>query len=114
MEYQNHKTRTSIAIDLKKLKMAWINGVCPTSHYQRKVMVEGHNQRQGPPPLRNTFRIFHKISEQQQFLFADSILRLGITFGVRGVNNAPPSVIKAREYVYEFIQRENQTESIAV
>ena len=69
MEYQKHKTRISIAIDLKKLKMAWINGVCPTSHYRRKVMVEGHNQRQGPPPTRNTFRIFHKISEQQQFLF---------------------------------------------
>ena len=32
---------------------------------------------------------------------------------VRGVNNAPPSA-KAREHVYEFIQRENQTESFAV
>ena len=111
MEYQKHKTRISIAIDLKKLKMAWINGVCPTSHYRRKVMVEGHNQRQGPPPLRNTFRIFHKIIDEHQMILKFKIFL--IVFGVRGVTNAPPSA-KAREYVYEFIQRENQTESIAV
>ena len=113
MEYQKHKTRTSIVIDLKKAKMARINRSRPASHYRRKVMVEGHNQRQGPPPKRSTFRIFHKISEHQKFTFADSIARLIITFGVRGVINAPPSARK-RNYVHEFTHRESQTESISI
>ena len=74
-------------------------------------MVEGHNQRQGPPPLRNTFRIFHKITNEHQMIL--KFKKFLNVHGVRGVINAPPSV-KAREYVHEFIQRENQTESIAV
>ena len=63
------------------------------------------------PPKRNTFRIFHKITNEHR----DSLWRLKFptVFGVRGVINAPPSA-KAREYVYEFIQRENQTESKSV
>ena len=113
MEYQNHKTRTSIAIDLKKLKMARINGVCPTSHYQRKVMVEGHNQRQGPPPTRNTFRIFRKELIEHHDL--PRFIKYPTVHGVRGVNNAPPSgQIRKKSNVHKFVQRENQTESIAV
>ena len=108
------KSRQSVVIDLKKSKMARINRSCPASHYRRKVMVEGHNQRQGPPPKRNTIRIFHKISEHQQFSFADSIARIGTVFGVRGVNQAPPSAREREKNVHEFVQCKNQTESIAV
>lgn len=113
MEYQKHKTRTSIVIDLKKLKMAWINGVCPTSHYQRKVMVEGHNQRQGPPPLRNTFRIFRKELIEHHDL--SRFIKYPTVHGVRGVNNAPPSgQIRKKSNVYEFIHRKNQKKSISI
>lgn len=42
-------------------------------------------------------------------------LKFPTVFGVRGVNNAPPSAIKREiSNVHEFVQRENQTESIAV
>lgn len=66
---------------------------------------------QAPPLTRNTFRIFQAINNEHR----DSKWRLKIPvfLGVRGVNNAPPSA-KAREHVYEFIQRENQTESKSV
>ena len=104
------KCERSIATDLQKSKMARINRESPASHHRRKVMVEGHNQRQAPPK-RNTFRIFHKITNEHR----DSLWRLKvpIVFGVRGVNQAPPSA-ETREHVHEPIQRENQTESIAV
>ena len=104
------KCERSIATDLQKSKMARINRESPASHHRRKVMVEGYNQRQAPPK-RNTLRIFQAINNEHR----DSKWRFKIptVLGVRGVNNAPPSA-KAREYVHEFIQRENQTESFAV
>ena len=63
------------------------------------------------PPKRNTVKIFQAINNEHR----DSLWRLKvpIVFGVRGVNNAPPSARK-RNYVHELIQRENQTESFAV
>ena len=67
--------------------------------------------RTGPPPLRNTFRIFQNIINEHQIV--SRFLKFPTVHGVRGVINAPPSV-KAREYVHEFIQRENQTESKSV
>ena len=69
---------------------------------------------QAPPLTRNTFRIFHKTSEHQQFSFADSIPRIGIVFSVRGVTNAPPSAREREINVHEFVQCKNQTESFAV
>ena len=105
------ESRKLSVIDLKKAKMARINRSCPASHHRRKVMVEGYNQRQAPPPKRNTVRIFQAINNEHR----DSKWRLKIPvfLGVRGVNNAPPSARK-RNYVHELIQRENQTESFAV
>lgn len=99
----------SIATDLQKSKMARINRESPASHHRRKVMVEGYNQRQAPPK-RNTLRIFQTISEHPSNLLN---IKFPTVFGVRGVTNAPPSA-ETRENVYEPIQRENQTESIAV
>ena len=52
-------------------------------------------------------------------IFTKKINRRNVTdkccLSVRGVNNAPPSVIKREKFnVHKFVQRENQTESIAV
>jgi len=66
--------------------------------------------RTGPPPTRNRFRIFQTISEHPSNVLN---IKFPTVHGVRGVINAPPSARK-RNYVHEFIQRENQTESIAV
>jgi len=105
------ESRKLSVIDLKKAKMARINRSCPASHHRRKVMVEGYNQRQAPPPKRNTFRIFHKISEHQG---KPLNIKFPTVFGVRGVNNAPPSARERVKNVHEFVQCKNQTESIAV
>ena len=104
------KCERSIATDLQKSKMARINRESPASHHRRKVMVEGHNQRQAPPK-RNTFRIFHKITNEHQMIL--KFKKFLVVYGVRGVNQAPPSA-ETREHVHEPIQRENQTESFAV
>ena len=66
---------------------------------------------QAPPLTRNTFRIFHKISEHQG---KPLNIKFPTVFGVRGVNNAPPSARERVKNVHEFVQCKNQTESIAV
>ena len=52
-------------------------------------------------------------------IFRRKINNMNVTdkccLSVRGVNNAPPSAIKREKFnVHKFVQRENQTESIAV
>ena len=101
------KCKRSVATDLQKSKMARINRESPASHHRRKVMVEGYNQRQAPPK-RNTLRIFQTMSEHPSNLLN---IKIPTVFGVRGVNNAPPSAIKRENSnVHRFVQRENQTE----
>ena len=104
------KCKRSVVTDLQKSKMARMNRESPASHHRRKIMVDSHNQRQAPPK-RNTFRIFHTITNEHQDI--SRFCKLPTVFGVRGVNNAPPCA-ETREHVYEPIQRENQTESFAV
>lgn len=60
-----------------------------------------------PPSLSNEIITVSEHKDTSRFL------KIPTFFGVRGVNNAPPSA-ETREHVYEPIQRENQTESIAV
>tara|TARA_R100001129_G_C5262187_1_gene231555 strand:- start:246 stop:707 length:462 start_codon:yes stop_codon:yes gene_type:complete len=52
-------------------------------------------------------------NKRNEYQDMSRFLKFPTVFGVRGVNNAPPSA-ETREHVYEPIQRENQTESIAV
>jgi len=144
MEYQKHKCRGSVCecfqknkISLEKVMLKISKSKKATRHHrvfatcmakrfgtwmkrlsvfnlQEKWAEQLTNAapRTGPPPKRSTFRIFHKIIDEHQIV--SRFLKFPTVHGVRGVINAPPSVIKAREYVHEFIQRENQTESIAV
>ena len=60
-----------------------------------------------PPRLQKEIITVSEHKDTSQFL------KIPTVFGVRGVNNAPPSA-ETRKHVYEPIQRENQTESIAV
>ena len=66
-----------------------------------------------PPAKRNTFRIFRKELIEHHDL--PRFIKYPTVHGVRGVNNAPPSgQIRKKSNVHKFVQRENQTESIAV
>ena len=92
--------------------------------------------RTGPPPLRNTIRIFQRstINDQRSTINdqrstrntfrifrqelighqdISRIIKFPTVHGVRGVINAPPSARK-RNYVHELIHRENQTKSISI
>ena len=64
------------------------------------------------PPKRNTFRIFHKITNEHQMIL--KFKKFLVVYGVRGVNNAPPSARERVKNVHQLVQRENQTESFAV
>ena len=66
-----------------------------------------------PPAKRNTFRIFRKELIEHHDL--PRFIKYPTVHGVRGVINAPPSgQIRKKRNVHKFVQRENQTESIAV
>ena len=58
-------------------------------------------------------RLPKKITTVSEHKDLSRFLKFPTVFGVRGVNNAPPSA-ETREHVYEPIQRENQTESKSV
>ena len=63
------------------------------------------------PPISLTYEKT-KISEHQDI---SRIFKYPTVHGVRGVINAPPSgQIRKKSNVHKFVQRENQTESIAV
>jgi len=144
MEYQKHKCRGSICecyqinrkISLEKVMLKISKSKKATRHHrvfaecmakrfgtwmkrlsvlnlQEKWAEQLTNAapRTGPPPTRNRFRIFHKIIDEHQIV--SRFLKFPTVHGVRGVINAPPSV-KAREYVHEFIHRENQKKSISI
>ena len=64
-------------------------------------------------PPNNSHSLRKYSNNRNEYQDMSRFLRFPTVFGVRGVNNPPPCA-ETREHVYEPIQRENQTESIAV
>ena len=64
-------------------------------------------------PPNNSDSLRKYFNNRKEYQDMSQFLRFPTVFGVRGVNQAPPSA-ETREHVYEPIQRENQTESKSV
>ena len=91
------------------LKKGW-----PTAPPKHGAFFDGCSRWTYPPTAPPILLSYEKtkISEHQDI---SRIFKFPTVYGVRGVNNAPPSANKReKSNVHKFVQRENQIESIAV